>query len=84
MLACAMVSSSVDYYNALLNEMTEDNFNKLLSVPNTRSRVATVVTRRNHITPAGATLHWQPIRREDPARLVRCCTIYAIRINPHT
>ena len=32
MLAYAIDSSSVDYYNAYLNEMTEDNFNELMKV----------------------------------------------------
>ena len=57
LLACAIVSSSVDCYNALLTEMTENNFSKLLRVPNTRSRVVTAVTRRDHTTPAILTLH---------------------------
>ena len=64
MLACATDSSSVGYYNANLNEMTEDHFNELLKGHNTRARVVTGGIRHDHISPTIARLCCLHIRRE--------------------
>ena len=61
-VACAIVSSRLDYCNALLAGMSESNLDKLQHVQNTISRVVTGLRRRDHITPALKELHWLPIR----------------------
>ena len=56
-IACAIDSNSVYYNNVHLKEMTEDNFNELLKVHNTRARVVTGVTRQDHISPTIARMY---------------------------
>ena len=62
MVACAIVSSRLDYCNSVLAGISEANFNKL-----ERVTLACVVTdmpaySRDHTTPVLAKLHWLPIR----------------------
>ena len=61
-VACAIVSSRLDYCNALLGGMPESNLDKLQRVLNTLACVVTGLHRREHITPALKELHWLPIR----------------------
>ena len=61
-IACAMVSSRLDYCNALLVDMSESNLNKLQRVQNTPAIIVTGLPRRDLITPALKELHWLPIR----------------------
>ena len=61
-VACAMVSSRLDYCNVLLTGMSEFNLDKLQRVQNTLAHVVTELRRRDHITPALKEMHWLPIR----------------------
>ena len=63
-VACTIVSSRLDYCNALLDGISESNLGKLQRVQNTLAYVITRfrLRRRDHITPALEELHWLPIR----------------------
>ena len=61
-IACSLVTSRLDYCNALLAGMSETNLNRLQRVQNALARVVCRTRRRDHITPALAELHWLPIR----------------------
>ena len=50
-VACVIVSSRLDYCNALHAGMSESNLDKLQRVQNTLARVVTGLRRRDHITP---------------------------------
>ena len=61
-VACAMVSSRLDYCNALLTRTSEFNLDKLQRVQNTIARVLTGLCGREHITLSHEEMHWLPIR----------------------
>ena len=61
-IACAIVSSRLDYCNALLAGMSEYNLDKLQRVQNTLAHVIIGLRTRDHMTPALTKLHWLPIR----------------------
>ena len=60
-IAVSMVSSRLDYCNALLYETSKSNIARLQRVQNTLARVVTSTRRRDNITPVLADLHWLPI-----------------------
>jgi len=57
-IACSVVSSRLDYCNALYAGMSADNFNKLQRVKNTLARVTLKLGKSDHITPSLIQLHW--------------------------
>ena len=61
-IACAVVSSRLDYCNSLLAGVSGANLDKLQRVQNALARVVTGTRRRDHITPILAELHWLPVR----------------------
>ena len=61
-VACAIVSSPFDYWNALLVGKSESNLDKLQRLQNTLARAVTGLRRRVHSTPALKERHWLPIR----------------------
>ena len=61
-VVCAIISSRLDYCNALLAGMSESNLDKLQHVQNILARVVTGLRRMDDITPALKELHWLPIR----------------------
>ena len=63
MVACAIVSSSLDYCNSVLAGMSDANFKKLERVQNSLARVVTgmPVYSRDKMMPVLAKLHWLPI-----------------------
>ena len=62
MVACAIVSSRLDYCNSVLAGITSANLDRLQSVQNTLARVVTGMQRWDHITPVLAGLHWLPVQ----------------------
>ena len=73
-VACAIVSSRLDYCNVLLAGMPQSNLDDLQHVQNTLARVVTGLRRRDHTTPALKELHWLPIQAIC-YRLIICKTI---------
>jgi hypothetical protein len=60
-LASAVVTSRLDYCNAVLSGLSDYNVAKLQRVQNTLARIVAQVSRREHITPVMADLHWLPV-----------------------
>ena len=58
----AIVSSRLDYCNALFAGMSECNLDKLQRVQNTLARVVSGLRRMDHISPTLEELHWLQIR----------------------
>ena len=57
MVACAIVSSGLDYCNFVLAGMSSANLDRLQRIQSTLARVVTGTRRRDHITPVLAGLH---------------------------
>lgn len=58
----AMVTSRIDYCNALLYGTTGKNLDKLQRVQNSAARLIMGVSKFDHVTPVLRELHWLPIR----------------------
>ena len=61
-VANALVSSKLDYCNALLRSLTVVDLNRLQCVQNTLARIVTRSSKFCHILPVLKSLHWLPIR----------------------
>ena len=61
-LVNGMVSSRLDYCNALLHGLPTSLPNKLQRVQNTAARIITRTSKYSHITPILMELHWLPIQ----------------------
>ena len=61
-VACAIVSTRIDYCNSVLIGTTEENLKKLQRVQNSLARVVSGSRRSDHITPVLSDLHWLPVR----------------------
>jgi len=57
----ALVSSRLDYCNSVLSGTSQPNLNKLQRVQNAVARTVMATSKREHITPALAELHWLPV-----------------------
>ena len=77
-MACSIIGSGLDYCNALLAGMSEQNLNKLQRVQNSLARVVTGTRRRDHITPILADLHWLSVRARITFKI--CTLIYMVRV----
>src|SRR5258706_7514470 len=60
-VATAMVSSRLDYCNSVLYGTTAKHIGKLQRVHNALARIVARSSRRDHIMPVLAELHWLPI-----------------------
>jgi len=64
LLANALVTSRLDYCNALLYDINKGLYKKLQIVQNSLARVVVPsVKRRDHITPILKQLHWLPVQQ---------------------
>ena len=60
-IACAFVSSRLDYSNSVLFGISKSNISRLQRVQNSLARVVTRSRRNDRITPILKRLHWLPI-----------------------
>ena len=61
-LVSGLVSSRLDYCNALLYGLPNTSLSKLQRVQNTAARIISRTSRHSHITPTLKELHWLPIQ----------------------
>ena len=62
-LACSIVSSRLDYCNALLYGITNKNMNRLQRVQNSLARVVCNAPYRSSSLPLRRALHWLPVEQ---------------------
>ena len=60
-VATALVSSRLDYCNSVLSGTSQSNRNKMQRVQNAVARTVITTSKREHITPVLAELHWLPV-----------------------
>ena len=70
----AMVTSRLDYCNALLYNVPLRSLNRLQRIQNTAARIVSGAGRRDHITPVLKDLHWLPINQRINFKLL--CLVY--------
>ena len=57
----ALISSRLDYCNALYSNINKQSIHRLQLVQNAAARLITGTRKSEHITPVLATLHWLPV-----------------------
>ena len=79
MVACAIVSSRLDYCNSVLDGMSGANFKKLERVQYSLPRVVSGMPEysRDHMMPGLAKLHWLPIRARVSFKIAT--TVFKVR-----
>ena len=71
MLVNAVVTSRLDYGNALLYSITTNLTDKLQRVHNTAARLIARTKKMDHITPVLIRLHWLPVEYRSQYKLIR-------------
>ena len=61
MIIHAFISSRLDYCNSVLTCLNKSSLDRLQFIQNTAARLLTRSSRRCHITPVLASLHWLPV-----------------------
>ena len=59
--ATTLVSWRLDYCNSVLSGTSQSNLNKLQQVQNAVAHTVMTTSKREHITPVLAELHWLPV-----------------------
>ena len=72
----AVISSRLDYANALLVGLPNKSLNPLQSIHNIAARIITKTRKYDHITPILRTLHWLPIKSRIEFKII--CVTYRI------
>lgn len=57
----ALISSRLDFGNALLFQLPQSQLSLLQKLQNSAARIVTLTRRSTHITPVLASLHWLPV-----------------------
>ena len=78
-LANSIVSSKLDYCNALYSGISQSNLNKLQRIQNSLARVITNTSKYQHIPPTLKKLHWLPIKQKIDYKL--CLLTYKTLTN---
>jgi len=60
-LACGLILSRIDYYNAVLHGAPSGTIHKLQRVQNNAARIVHEAPRRSHAHPPLKKLHWLPV-----------------------
>ena len=61
LVANALVSSRLDYYNSLFRSLSKFNLRKLQCIQNSAARIVSNTSRYTSITPVLKKLHWLPV-----------------------
>ena len=61
-MMCMIITSQIDYCNALMNGLPENLIKKHQHVQNTAARLVFNLWKYDRITPALVTLHWLPVK----------------------
>lgn len=69
-LVCSLVTSRLDYGNALLYGLSSSSLSKLQRIQNTAARIITRTKKHDHITPVLIALHWLPVEFRIQYKLV--------------
>lgn len=69
-LVCSLVTSRLDYGNALLYGLGSSFLSKLQRIQNTAARILTRTKKHDHITPVLVALHWLPVEFRIQYKLV--------------
>lgn len=68
-VACSIVSTRLDYCNALYYNMSESNFHKLQRVQNALAKTVLGQRKYDSATYALTTLHWLPIKHRNTFKI---------------
>ena len=76
-LVHALISSRLDYANAILAGLPKQKIKQLQSIQNIAARIVTETRKFEHITPILRTLHWLPVKSRIEFKII-CLTFRII------